>query len=424
MEARALATALGEELARVAVTSSKGQIGHTLGAAGAIEAALTVLALEHGMVPPSGGLLEPDPEIRFRHVRGQGEARQLRAALSSSFGFGGTGAVLAFEHASAPLRPRPSAESSRRVVTAAITLGRAGIVAGAGNAVHVSADASPAAVELDPLAALDPARTRRFDRASALVTLGALRALESAKLPGRGVGLVAGTAFGNVERSVAFLRRLFERGPRFASPAEFPHLVPSAPSGNASIYSGLTGPVISVSDLSTSAETAVEVACAFVALGLAHAVVAGSAEPEDRIVAHVLGPLHAGRPATVDEGAGFVVIEDERQARARGAQVLAVLAALAVEARELAAPVDPAQARVVLAEDDRADALLADSPWADVERLLLAKHVGQHEARGAFALCAAAALIATRQVGEVLVIGRERARARLIHLVRPGQTVS
>src|SRR5690606_775618 len=97
----------------------------------------------------------------------------------------------------------------------------------------------PAAEKLEPLAELDPARTRRFDRASALVTLGATRALASAGLSPSGVGLVAGTAFGNVERSVAFLRRLFERGPRFASPAEFPHLVPSAPSGNASIYAGL-----------------------------------------------------------------------------------------------------------------------------------------------------------------------------------------
>lgn len=420
MEARALSAALGAEVARVAVTSSKGQLGHTLGAAGALEAALTVLALERGAIPPSGGLREPDPELPLRHVRGTAEAGPLRAALSSSFGFGGTGVVLAFEHAGAEPRRREAARRPSLVLTGSVTLGRAGVICGAENVLHVDPHASPPTVVLDPLAELDPARSRRFDRASALVTLGVERALAGARLKSAGVGLVAGTAFGNVERSVAFLRRVFERGPRFASPADFPHLVPSAPSGNASIHSGLTGPVISVSDLSTSAETALEVARGFVELGLAGAVVAGSAEPEDGIVAHVLGPLLAGRPAAADEGAGFVVIESRAHAEGRGAPVLAELAAIAIDARELSSPRDAARARVILAEDDAADQLLAGSPWAEVARLSLGEHVGRHEARGAFALSAAAALIASGHAEEVLAVGRERDRARMIHLVAPG----
>jgi 3-oxoacyl-[acyl-carrier-protein] synthase II len=418
METRALSSALGPEIERVAVSSTKGQLGHTLGAAGAIEAAITVLALDQGVLPPTGGLEQPDPELRLQHVMGKGQKRALRAALSSSFGFGGTGSVLAFEHAARENRRQHPRSSPRLVVTAAVTIGRRGVVEGAANRMHVEAGGG-APAPIDPLAALDPARSRRFDRASALVTLGAERALAATGLAATGVGLVAGTAFGNVERSVAFLERVFQRGPRFASPADFPHLVPSAPSGNASIYAGLSGPVVAVSDVSTSAEAALEVAAAFVSLGLASAVIAGSAEPEDRIVARVLGPLHARRPPSSDEGSGWLLIEARGSAQQRGAPLLAEILRIACSVSELAPPVVAERARVVLANAGAADALLAGSPWANVARLPLSADVGTHEARGAFALAAAAALIATGAADEVVACGCEAERTHLVQLVRP-----
>jgi 3-oxoacyl-[acyl-carrier-protein] synthase II len=78
---------------RPAVSSTKGAIGHTLGAAGAIEAIYSVLALEHGVVPPTANLVNPDPEVGLDLV---GSARRgtYRAAMSNSFGFGGANAVL------------------------------------------------------------------------------------------------------------------------------------------------------------------------------------------------------------------------------------------------------------------------------------------------------------------------------------------
>jgi 3-oxoacyl-[acyl-carrier-protein] synthase II len=418
MEARALSAALGSELQRVSVSSSKGQLGHTLGAAGALEAAITLLALDRGVLPPTGGLEQPDPELALTHVMGRGQPRPLRAALSSSFGFGGTGAVLVFEHAATDSRREGALPEARLVVTAAVTIGRSGVVEAEHNSRYVqSADAALAPI--DPLAALDAARSRRFDRVSALVTLGAERVLSAARLAPEGVGLVAGTAFGNVERSVAFLERAFERGPRFASPADFPHLVPSAPSGNASIYAGLSGPVVAVSDVSTSAEAALEVAAAFVSLGLASAVVAGSAEAEDRIVARVLAPLHAGRAPGSDEGSGWVLVEASRSARLRGARVLAEIRQIAASVRELDAPRELNRARVVLASDSSADALLSGCAWASVARLPLCADVGSHEARGAFAIAAAVALIASGAADEVVACGRERERAHVVHFVKP-----
>src|SRR5207248_9287401 len=96
MEAAALRKALGTEADRVPVSSCKGQIGHTLGASGAVEAAVTVLAIVRGELPPTGGLEDPDPECNLVHVIGKGKRAPVRAALSNSFGFGGTDTVLLF----------------------------------------------------------------------------------------------------------------------------------------------------------------------------------------------------------------------------------------------------------------------------------------------------------------------------------------
>ncbi|MDS1271056.1 beta-ketoacyl-[acyl-carrier-protein] synthase family protein [Lipingzhangella sp. LS1_29] len=82
---------------RPPVTSTKGVTGHALGAAGAIEAGLTVLTIQTGMVPPIAGLTTPDPDIELDLVRDTPRAREVRTALSSSFGFGGHNAVLVLE---------------------------------------------------------------------------------------------------------------------------------------------------------------------------------------------------------------------------------------------------------------------------------------------------------------------------------------
>ncbi|MFI0353845.1 beta-ketoacyl-[acyl-carrier-protein] synthase family protein [Actinomadura sp. 9N407] len=92
-EARVLARTVG---GGAAVTSTKGVLGHTLGAAGAIEAALTVLAVETGTVPPTANLTRQDPEIDLDVVAGSPRARRVDVAVSNSFGFGGQNAVLIF----------------------------------------------------------------------------------------------------------------------------------------------------------------------------------------------------------------------------------------------------------------------------------------------------------------------------------------
>ena len=285
MEAKALLQLLGAEAARVKVSSCKGQLGHTLGAAGALEAAITVLALDRQLSPPTAGLTHPE-EPALRHVLGRAEPTEMRAALSSSFGFGGMNAVLLLEHADAP--PRTAIELQRSFVVSAAT------------AVGISLDGQrpleTAESALDPLTQLDAERSRRFDCGAAWVTLSVGRLLESAQIAGENVGLAVGNAYGAVERSLAFLDRLRERGMRLSPPAEFPQLVHSALAGNASIYLKLHGPVAGVAEGATSGPAALSRALAWLELELATAVVAGALEARDPVTAELVARGFRRRP--------------------------------------------------------------------------------------------------------------------------------
>ncbi|MCX4450877.1 beta-ketoacyl-[acyl-carrier-protein] synthase family protein [Streptomyces sp. NBC_01789] len=84
---------------RPSVTAPKGVLGHTLAAGGAIEAAATVLTLEHGLVPPVANLDAPPAEWDIDCVTKQPRRQEVRRAVSHSFGFGGHNVVLAFERA-------------------------------------------------------------------------------------------------------------------------------------------------------------------------------------------------------------------------------------------------------------------------------------------------------------------------------------
>jgi len=95
VEVAVLRTVLGSRLARVPISSTKSQIGHTLGAAGALEAVLTVLALEGGILPPTLGLREPDPSFgELDLVPRAGRRMAIAVAASSSYGFGGHNVTL------------------------------------------------------------------------------------------------------------------------------------------------------------------------------------------------------------------------------------------------------------------------------------------------------------------------------------------
>ena len=100
VEGQALRAGIGAHAGQIAVSATKSMTGHLFGAAGAVEAIATVLAMRDGVAPPTINLDDPDDEVG---VHACTEARELRprtrrpmAALSNSFGFGGHNVVLAF----------------------------------------------------------------------------------------------------------------------------------------------------------------------------------------------------------------------------------------------------------------------------------------------------------------------------------------
>jgi 3-oxoacyl-[acyl-carrier-protein] synthase II len=95
VETAAIKQVLGAHAYRVPVSSTKSMHGHLLGAAGALEFVAAVLALERQIIPPTINLQVPDPECDLDYVPGKARAAgSLTAAMSNSFAFGGTNAVL------------------------------------------------------------------------------------------------------------------------------------------------------------------------------------------------------------------------------------------------------------------------------------------------------------------------------------------
>jgi 3-oxoacyl-[acyl-carrier-protein] synthase II len=72
-------------------------LGHTIGAAGAIEAIITVLSLRHGILPPTINYNLPDPDLDLDYIPNNARNADIRIALSNSFGFGGHNATLVFK---------------------------------------------------------------------------------------------------------------------------------------------------------------------------------------------------------------------------------------------------------------------------------------------------------------------------------------
>ncbi len=96
-ETQAIKTVFGEHAKRLAISSTKSMTGHMLGAAGGIEAAFTALTIKDQIAPPTMNLQEASPECDLDYVPNQARKMEIRAAVSNSFGFGGTNGVIVMQ---------------------------------------------------------------------------------------------------------------------------------------------------------------------------------------------------------------------------------------------------------------------------------------------------------------------------------------
>ena len=415
METQAIRRCFGDDTDRVWVSSTKGAIGHTLGAAGALEAAVAAKAVMADRLPPTAGLSEADPACRLRHVT-EAVSTEVNAAMSNAFGFGGTDTTLLFRKAPRTPPVRGVAKAAAKVViTGAACLGPHGVAAGdtlaAQMAPYLAAGRLPddAPMEL-PKGLLDAMRARRLDRASRMVTMATQLALGGEPSPG--TGIVVGSGHGGVSATTRVLKKIFERGPRFASPAHFPSVLPSAQASHPAIYLGMTGPVFACSDLGTSAEAALLCGIDLLRHGFADCVVAAGVDEHNLVASRasmVVGEI-PGRNAR-SEGAAALVLEHAGGDKTPLAEVASSQAWRGSEPA-LAAP-----------GDDAAVILVRPGPvppgWEQAPRHVIADRAGDHESVGGVALVAAVALIASRTHREVLVVGRAPDRGYAFVLREP-----
>lgn len=361
MEARGLELVLGERSATVPVNSIKGSLGHTLGAAGALEAVMAVRALEEQVIPPTAGLCERDPEIALHIVAGAPQAVPLSVVLSTSSGFGGVNAALVLCRAAGDgARHASRATSGLEVRRAAVPL--AIVAAGA---------LFPRADELlGPLLPAEAPPTlagqlARMDRLCALATCAAERALvggwqlrQAPCWPSEQMAVIVGSFYGCHKTDEDYYRTVLAHQP---SPRLFAYTLPSSPVGELSILHGLRGPGLAVvgarsAGLAALAEASALLhsgrvaACLVVAVEVAAPAVREAWAEKDEEVADVAVALLLTRAdSALAAGAAFGYIAGAASEYQAGAPAAALSRAAAATLQAAARP--PSSVAAVLSDE-------------------------------------------------------------------------
>ncbi|HSV93420.1 MAG TPA: beta-ketoacyl synthase N-terminal-like domain-containing protein, partial [Desulfobacterales bacterium] len=225
--------------ARVPVSSIKGATGHSLAAAGAIEAVVAVICIRDGLLPANTGLRLADPEIGLSPVTAPRRA-PVRTVLSNSFGFGGNNAAVVIGAPRERELPAAPPVAPLRVLASAC-------VTGAGHTEETLARLQAGhpcsgVIALDELSRHQPARQVR--RLKFMPRLALALADEAQRRSGPTqppAAVFFGTGWGALSETHGFLTSLFETGDRFPSPTEFVGSVHNAPAGQVAIGCGATG---------------------------------------------------------------------------------------------------------------------------------------------------------------------------------------
>lgn len=218
-------------------SSTKGATGHTLAAAGAIEAAIAVQTVASGMMPGNIGLGEVDPSLRLSPLAGA-TAGQVRAVLSNSFGFGGNNGALVIA------QPHRFPGGLVDMALPPLAVHGYACLSGAGDTAATLARVAERLPVLGPVplerlvTALPPALLRRAKRLPRLM-LSLAAALGAGEKP---AAIFAGSAWGGLSETHDFLERLSASGELFPSPTDFVGSVHNSSAGQIATLFGADGP--------------------------------------------------------------------------------------------------------------------------------------------------------------------------------------
>jgi 3-oxoacyl-[acyl-carrier-protein] synthase II len=338
-ETRATKLGLGDAAASVAVSSTKSMIGHLLGAAGAVEAIVTVKALHEQVAPPTANYEERDPECDLDYVPNVARPLVMDVAISNNFAFGGANASVVLARSRSVPAP-PKADVDRVVVTGLATLTTAGTDPAAlwtafaeqRDCLAVENGSRVGRVQLDPSPWLKPKERRRMDRLGVFSVIAAQVALKDARLEltddnRNRVGIMFGTGVGPMESMENFSKPLLEEGPAAANPAVFPNTVYNAAAGQVAMAVGAVGPTSTVTAGHAAGASALCYAYDLLAAGQADAMICLAADTltDSLIDAYrqlglLGGRRHRGGIGLAEAGIALV-LERLSSATARGARI-------------------------------------------------------------------------------------------------------
>jgi 3-oxoacyl-[acyl-carrier-protein] synthase II len=342
-ESNAVRAALGEAAEKTSLSSTKSMIGHLLGAAGAVEGIVTVLALRDQVAPPTASFTELDPQCGLDPVAGTARPMVLDTALSNNFGFAGANATIAFARPGGPGAPAPAVGPDEVVVTGF------GVITSAGEGAEALWEAYAAGrrqgapedglrlarVEFDRSAAGSARARRRMDRISQLAVAVCRAALSAAGADDdadalAATGVVLGTGIGPMESSERFTVPVLSSGARAANPAVFPATVFNGAAGQVAMVLGTKGPTSTLTSGHAAGAAALGVAYDMLRAGRAERLLVPAVEALSPAMldAYRSIPLFgsaAGRRYTLAEAGIALVLERRSSAERRGAPIHAVV---------------------------------------------------------------------------------------------------
>lgn len=342
-ESNAVRAALGEAAEKTALSSTKSMIGHLLGAAGAVEGIVTVLALRDQVAPPTASFTGLDPQCGLDPVAGTGRPMVLDTALSNNFGFAGANATIAFARPGGRGAPASAIGPDDVVVTGF------GVITSAGEGAEALWDAYAAGrrqgapesglrvarAEFDRSAAGTPRERRRMDKVSQLAVASCRAALGAAGADGDAdavatTGVVLGTAIGPMESSERFTVPVLSKGVQEANPAVFTNTVYNGAAGHVAMALGTKGPTSTLTSGHAAGAAALGVAYDMLRAGRAERLLVPAVEAFSpaTLAAYRSIPLFgsaAGRRYTLAEAGIALVLERRASAERRGAPIHAVV---------------------------------------------------------------------------------------------------
>ncbi|MFE3700436.1 beta-ketoacyl-[acyl-carrier-protein] synthase family protein, partial [Nocardia tengchongensis] len=290
-ESNAVRAALGDAAQHVVLSSTKSMIGHLLGAAGAVEAIVTILGLRDQTVPPTAGFAETDPACGLDPAPNTGRALPIRVAASNNFAFAGANACVVYGRA-ADLRSEPTPAANDQTEDEVVVTGIGALMGGASDTEQlwaawqsgtVAAESHNglrlARVSSDPGATIPAKQRRRMDRLGQLAVATSEQALTAAGLTAdERVGVVLGTGVGPMSSISRFFEPTVTGGPLQGNPAIFPNTVFNAAAGQVAMVLGAKGPTSTLTSGHAAGAAALGTAFDLLRAGRADAVLCTGAD--------------------------------------------------------------------------------------------------------------------------------------------------